>query len=50
MGEVEAGGGDGSETGSVMEREENKNQGPASLPASPRTSGTKRWKQHILCH
>ena len=36
---LEAGGGDGSETESVMEEE--KIQGPVSIPASPWTSGTK---------
>ena len=40
-GEVETGGRDGSEIGSVME-EENKSRGPVSMPASPRTSGIKR--------
>ena len=36
------GGGDGSGMGSVTQGEENRNRGPLSMPASPRTSETKR--------
>ena len=37
---VETGGGDGSEMGSVMKKE-NKNRQPVSMPASPRNPGIK---------
>ena len=40
-GEVETGGGDGRETGSVAKKKE-KNRGPVSMPASLRTSRIKR--------
>ena len=39
---METGGADGSEMGSVMAGEENKYQGPVSMPASLRTFGTRR--------
>ena len=39
---METGGGEGSEIGSVMERETNKNLLLVLMPASPRTSGIKR--------
>ena len=39
---VETVGGDGSKTGSVTKKKENKNLRPASVPASPWTSGIKR--------
>ena len=41
-GGVETVGGDGSKTGSVTKKKENKKLQPASVPASPWTSGIKR--------
>ena len=47
-GGVETGDGEGSETGSVTEEEGNKQRGPISVPASPRTRRTKRRATYVV--